>query len=206
MNPTDSSPALPSAKSHLRQAAQARRAALDGRSERSARIIKQLLALPEFAVAKRVLFYVAVRSEVETHAALLAGFAAGKLVSVPYCLDGRLKLVRLENAAELQLGAYRIPEPSIELREQPERRVLPAGVDLVIVPGIAFDREGNRIGHGAGYYDKLLAEVNSSTTLVGLAYDCQMVDRIPSEPHDVRMHYVITESEVIPTRLRTLTN
>jgi 5-formyltetrahydrofolate cyclo-ligase len=67
---------------------------------------------------------------------------------------------------------------------------------VYVVPGVAFDRCGNRLGHGAGYYDRLLALASPSATLIGLAFDCQMVDSIPVEPHDVRMHYLITESGV----------
>lgn len=184
-------------KQEIRKAAQARRARLPDREQRSRQINARLVALPEFQAARSIAFYISVRSEAQTRPALQAALAAGKKVVTPYCEDGRLRLVRIENEAELEIGAYQIPEPAAAIRGLPERAVSAAELDMIVVPGIAFDRDGNRLGHGAGYYDKLLAEVGPATKLVALAFECQLVDRVPTQSHDVRMHRIVTEAEVI---------
>jgi len=187
-------------KQQLRQEAQSRRALLRDRTGRSQEVTARLLALPAFVSARAIAFYVSVRNEVDTRPALLAALAQKELIAVPYCHEGRLQLVRIENQDELTAGTYRIPEPAVELRERFDRQVKPAELDLVIVPGVAFDRAGNRLGHGAGYYDKLLADVGPQTKLVALAFDCQIVGSVPTEPHDLPMHFVLTESTVYRTR------
>ncbi len=181
-------------KQQIRKAAQARRALLTDRPGRSREITARLFALPEFQAARSLAFYVSIRNEVDTRPALLAALAMGKTIAVPYCQDNRLHLVRIEQESELETGTYQIPEPAADLRHRPERSVEPAELDLVLVPGVAFDRQGNRLGHGAGYYDRLLADVRSPALLVALAFDCQIVDSVPTEPHDVRMHRIVTES------------
>ena len=98
--------------------------------------------------------------------------------------------------SDLAAGAFEILEPLPVLRQLESRRVSPGEVDVAIVPGVAFDRQGNRLGHGAGYYDRLLAELPSSAYLISVAYECQMLEAIPHEPHDIGMDQVVTESDV----------
>jgi len=112
-------------------------------------------------------------------------------------VDGLLDLFHLESMDELSLGMYRILEPKTELRDQPGKRVYPQDLDLVVVPGVAFDRRGGRMGHGFGYYDKLLEHVKPGTPLLALAFECQVYDEIPVASHDVFMNAVITEKGVI---------
>jgi 5-formyltetrahydrofolate cyclo-ligase len=77
-----------------------------------------------------------------------------------------------------------------------DRQGKPADLDVVVLPGIAFDRQGGRLGQGKGYYDRLLADVSSKCTLIGLAFDVQLVEEVPMEPHDVRLDILITESDL----------
>jgi 5-formyltetrahydrofolate cyclo-ligase len=99
---------------------------------------------------------------------------------------------------ELSLGKYRILEPKIELRNLPEKIVDPQELDLVVVPGVGFDFRGARMGHGFGYYDKLLERVRPGIPLLALAFDCQIFPEIPVAPHDVFMTKVLTETTQYP--------
>ena len=103
---------------------------------------------------------------------------------------------------ELAEGTFAILEPRPELRDRPERRVDVAEVDLVVVPGVAFDARGGRLGHGQGYYDRLLKHARPDATLVALAFECQMFAEIPVGPRDVVVDWVITEEHVYQGRGR----
>ena len=100
---------------------------------------------------------------------------------------------------------YRILEPKSELRTVAAKRVDVSEIDLIIVPGVAFDRSGGRTGHGKGYYDKLLEHARPDAPLVALAFECQFFDEIPTEEHDIFMDRIITEAAVYVGRGRTAT-
>ena len=101
---------------------------------------------------------------------------------------------------ELAVGMYKILEPKAELCPPAEKQCRPEDPDLVMVPGVAFDRSGGRMGHGKGYYDKLLQHARPDTPLVALAFDCQLFPEIPVARHDVFMDKIITESAVYAGR------
>lgn len=184
-------------KKSLREEAHARRNALENKDELSKHIVNQFMSLPEYDQAKTVLFYVDVRSEVRTRHSLPEALKSGKTIVIPWCTETvELALFRLESMDELEVGMYKILEPKPELRLLPEKQVDPKTIDLVMVPGVAFDRRGARMGHGKGYYDKLLENARKDTPLVALAFDCQLFPEIPVAPHDVFMHKIITEKEV----------
>lgn len=189
----------PDAKSALREQARKARVAQADKDAASDAIMDRVFALPDYAAAKCVMFYVDAGSEVRTRRHLPAALAGGKSVVVPYCVveTNTLQLVRLESVGELVEGAYKISEPRADLRHAPSRRGAAAELDLVLVPGLAFDRAGGRMGQGKGYYDRLLAGVRADAKLVALAYACQLVARVPVDAHDVAMDYVVTESETI---------
>ena len=162
----------------------------------SERIVRRFMDLPEYEKAGTVMFYVDVRDEVRTRQALPEALASGKRIVVPYCLDGELELFWLENMDELELGMYRILEPKVELRDVAAKRLTPTDLDLVMVPGVAFDRNGGRTGHGKGYYDKLLQHARKDAPLVALSFECQLFEEIPAESHDIFMDKVVTEDVV----------
>ena len=178
-----------------KQAHENRRAQLE-KDAVSEKIVQRFMDLPEYRAAKTVMFYVDVRDEVRTRQALPAALASGKRVVVPYCVDGELELFWLEYMDELELGMYRILEPKNELRTVESKRLQPPDLDLVMVPGVAFDRNGGRTGHGKGYYDKLLQHARRDTPLVALAFECQLFDEIPVAHHDIFMDKIITEDHV----------
>ncbi len=148
------------------------------------------------------MFYVDVRDEVRTRQALPDALKSGKRIVVPYCLDGELELFWLESMDELELGMYRILEPKNELRTVAAKHLQPEDLDLVMVPGVAFDRNGGRTGHGKGYYDKLLQHARKDAPLVALSFECQLFEQIPAEEHDIYMDKVVTEKEVYVGRGR----
>jgi 5-formyltetrahydrofolate cyclo-ligase len=170
------------------------------KEEKSRRICERLFALPEFAAAQVVQFYIDVRSEVRTRAFIPRALELGKKVVVPYCVDEHLELFPLDHPDELAVGAFRILEPRPELRGLPHKRFEVEGVDLMMVPGVVFDRRGGRMGHGWGFYDRLLERARPDTHLIALAFDCQIVDEVPMEAHDIPVHKVVTETAVYEGR------
>ncbi len=175
-----------------KQAHENRRAQLEKDSV-SEKIVNRFIDLPEYQAAHTIMFYVDVRDEVRTRQALPAAVASGKRIVVPYCVDGELELFWLEKMDELELGMYRILEPKNELRTVKSKRLQPTDLDLVMVPGVAFDRTGGRTGHGKGYYDKLLQHARLDAPLIALAFECQLFEKIPAESHDIYMDKIITE-------------
>lgn len=200
---TTARPADPAArKQAIREQAHANRNAQENKDDLSREIVTRFMALLEYQQAQTVLFYLDVRSEVRTRHSLVEALGGGKTIVVPYCVDGELELFHLEHLDELALGMYRILEPKGELRSQASKRVDVAELDLIMVPGVAFDPRGGRTGHGKGYYDKLLEHAKPTTPLVALAFECQMFEEIPMQPHDVFMDKIITEKAIYPGRGR----
>lgn len=196
--PTD----LANRKQEIRTAAHANRRMQADKDGVSQTIVARFMALPEYVAAKTVMFYVDVRDEVRTRHALPEAIKGDKRIVIPYCVDGELELFHLESMDELDVGMYKILEPKVELRSVASKCLQPADLDLVMVPGVAFDREGGRTGHGKGYYDKLLEHARPDAPLVALAFECQMFPLIPCESHDIYMDSVVTEQAVYPGRGR----
>ena len=190
-------------KKLIREQAHANRTGQPDKDELSKAICDRFMALPEYTSAKTVLFYLDVRAEVRTRHSLPTALASGKTIIVPWCNDqGELELFRLEDMSELAVGMYKILEPKPELRTLAEKHVRPRDLDLVMVPGVAFDRRGARMGHGKGYYDKLLQHARTDAPLVALAFECQLFPEVPVAPHDVFMDRIITEAAVYEGRGR----
>jgi 5-formyltetrahydrofolate cyclo-ligase len=191
-------------KQKIRDQAHANRNAQENKDQLSHQIVAKCMSLPEYELANTVLFYLDVRSEVRTRNDLDKALASGKKIVVPYCVDGELELFHLEQNEELSVGMYQILEPKAELRAIASKRVPVLEIDLIIVPGVAFDSRGGRTGHGKGYYDKLLEHARPDTPLVALAFECQLFEEIPMQQHDVFMDKVITEKRVYTGRGRQL--
>lgn len=192
----DNGPDLGALKDSIRKTAHANRKSQENKDAVSEVITQSVMQLPEYQAADCVMWYVDVRDEVRTRHALPAAIAAGKRIVVPFCVDGELELFHLESMDELEVGMYKILEPRQDLREVASKRVPVDQLDLVLVPGVGFDAEGGRTGHGKGYYDKLLENARPDAPLVALAFDCQMFPTIPMQSHDIYMDKVVTESTV----------
>jgi 5-formyltetrahydrofolate cyclo-ligase len=102
----------------------------------------------------------------------------------------------IDSLDELEVNTFDLLEPPLTLRLNTARQCPPGEVDLFLIPGLAFDMAGGRIGYGRGYYDSLLANASPGSTLIGLAFDCQIVDRVPMTGHDVPVGLIVTESGV----------
>ena len=193
-----SGPALREAKRNLRAAIIAARDGLPAavRATASGRIAERLLALPQFQSAHSVLLTLPFRSEWDATLIARAALAAGKRVIVPR-VDAPLRVLSLHHVESLADGivaGYRgIPEPRHDL---PLAAV--TEVSLALVPGVAFDYSGRRLGYGGGYYDRLLPLLDPGVPRMAGAFDEQVVDHVPSAAHDLAVDLVAT-----PTRLIT---
>lgn len=184
-------------KASLRRETIARRAAADAqwRAQASAQIAQHALKLPELERARNVALYAAKGAEVATDSLIAAVIQRVGAVLLPRVTEaGELEFRRVESfPSGLVTGSFGILEPD------PERhsiRVPVAEIDVIFLPGSAFDSHGGRIGYGKGHYDKFLASPHSATKF-GLCFALQLVDRIPTEAHDVALDGVITENGVI---------
>lgn len=161
--------------------------------EKSELIKNRLFEMNEFQLTSSILFYVSYDNEVYTHDMIKESMALGKNVIVPKSDKKNRKLIlsKLENWNDLEIGSYGILEP----KKEKIKEVSIDCIDLIIVPGVGFDNQGRRIGHGKGYYDKLLEK--SKAVSIGLAFEFQLVEKIPIESHDMLVHKIITEKRII---------
>ncbi len=162
----------------------------EDRLNKSLGILKKTLALPKFKAAKTILFYASFDGEVDTFDMMKQSLRLGKKIALPI-IDTKHKHITpmlVHNLDEdLVAGPYGIQEP----RFVKNRLVSCDDIDLSVVPGIAFDRDNHRLGRGAGYYDRFLARLSKDTPSIGLAFDFQIVNRLPRQEHDVPLTKVI---------------
>ena len=192
---------LAARKQRIRDAARQKRQAQSHRDRLSRQVLDHCRHLAEYSAAQTLLYYVGTRFEVGTREELAHQLTTDKTIVVPYCEQGqpgacRLGLCRLKELSELERGMYGIEEPNQNIRAAAGRFVDARDVDLVVVPGVAFDRSGRRLGYGRGYYDQLLQRLRPDTLTIGLAFECQLFPELPHEPHDVPVDMVITEHGV----------
>jgi len=192
----EETPQITCRKHEIRAEAHARRNRQADAETLSRRIFDQLTARPEYREARTILSYVNFHSEVWTRQFIAKAWDDGKCVAVPYCVGDRLDLFRLENFEELSPGILGILEPRLEFRGRPDRLLAAEQFDVIVVPGLAFDRSCGRIGYGKGYYDRLLRQIRPDTIAVAVAFECQIFPEVPVTPHDVRVDEIITESTV----------
>lgn len=182
------------AKRALRKEIRTREASLDPayRRESAALICRALAALPEFAAAGTVLAFHPLARELDVRAFLLETLARGKILLLPRCEPERalsLRVVR-EPDNDLTAGAFGILEPKRSCEAVP-----PEDVDLALIPCLSFDRAGNRLGQGGGYYDRLLPRLRCPTVCV--CRERLLLDAVPTEPHDQRCSLYLTEAGLI---------
>jgi 5-formyltetrahydrofolate cyclo-ligase len=163
------------------------------RGLKEAAIAVRVEQLPQYRQARVVATYVGVKSEVGTRSLIEGRLARGEATAVVYRHEGDLALCLIQSVDELAPASFGLLEPGPSVVADPERRCAPADVDLFLVPGLAFDPAGGRIGYGKGYYDRLLGAAGSDAVFLALAFECQMVESVPMLPHDVAVHLVMTE-------------
>jgi len=156
-------------------------------------------ALPGFATARSVLLYVtAFPEEIATGPLLAETLERGKDLVCPRVdrAEGRLRLFQIDDPArDLEPGTRGIPEPRRDCLE-----VAPEAIDWVLVPGLAFNAQGYRLGRGAGHYDRLLPTLRPDARRWALIHDCQWVEDLPVEPHDVPLDGVVSPGRISPSR------
>lgn len=164
--------------------------------EKSNKIKEKLFSLPEFKDAKNILFYVSFNDEVDTQE-IIKELLANKEnnIIVPYVVENNpiLQLSEIKNLNELEPKTLGILEPKGNFI----REFSPKKLDLVIVPGLVFDKNGHRIGYGYGYYDRFLKKLDKDVVKIGFGFEFQIVDKIPEEKHDVPVDIMVTEKRVI---------
>jgi 5-formyltetrahydrofolate cyclo-ligase len=198
-------PSLVEEKRALRRAMIDRRSTLtpQERAERSRAASLQLAGLPELAAARAVAGFVATSAEIDPGEALAAVGLRGATVVYPRVTAGqpRLRFHRIRSATDLRAGAYGILEPQASCPE-----VAPQDLDVILVPGLAFDDQGHRLGYGGGYYDEVggLVRRQGRALLVGVGFDFQLVDRCPAADGDVDIDRVVTDARVVQCRARSI--
>ena len=157
--------------------------------EKSAEITARLLGLPEYAAATAVIFYGPKGNEVQIGPAITGAIRKGRITLLPVASGNTVIPVRITDYPEgLEKGPLGMPQP----RSREEYR---GSIDAAVIPGLAFDLRGYRLGRGGGHYDRMLEKMKIFR--IGLAYDFQVIKALPAEEHDQRMDIVLTESRTI---------
>ena len=186
-------------KDELRAQMRGMRRKLSDEEQRKAAkaVAERLVTLEAYQNARVVMAYAAVRGELPLDGILEDALAGGKTLALPRCEgEGVMRAYRVERAAQLRKGAYGILEPDAACPP-----VGPEEIELILVPGTAFDAHGNRLGQGGGYYDRYLSQTQA--VRVGICHDFALLHAVPTQAHDARMAIVITPNHTIITREET---
>ncbi len=188
-------------KAQLRRQAYEIRNSQQNKEQVSKIICNRIVAEGSYQSAYTVMLYLHCRSEVSTECLIGDAINRQKKLVIPFCTkdsEGRkvLGLWHFEDLSELIEGTWGIKEPPQERWYEKNKVVDPSELDLIVVPGVAFTRDGARLGNGAGYYDRLLEVIHPEACLLAICFEAQLLPAIPMEKHDVFMDLVVTEQEV----------
>lgn len=158
-------------------------------------ITDKIKNLDAYKNANRIMVFVSMESEVDTHPLIQESIDLGKSIVVPITLPAtrELLLSDLFSLSELEVGDWNIEVPKKEF----QRFVQAETVDLVIVPGVAFAKDGHRVGYGGGYYDRFLAKLDKSVPKVAIGFDLQVVERVPTNDFDIPVDLLLTENRTV---------
>jgi 5-formyltetrahydrofolate cyclo-ligase len=157
----------------------------------SAEIQQRFLRSELFLRSEFLALYNAIHNEVLTEIVSTRALEVGKTLVYPRVKDNDLEFVEVLSLTELAPGAFGVLEP------QGDRLRVAEELDLVVVPGVAFDQSGHRLGYGRGFYDRALLACRADCTKVGFAYDSQLLDTLPSTEHDQKLSVLMTESHTL---------
>ena len=185
-------------KQYIRRSIRAVRRGLSeaARLAHSRRVWERVAALPCYQHARVVLGYMAFDHEVLTDGLMQQTMASGKQLVLPMVLGDRqdMALYVIEDlGCDVAPGYRGILEP----QPQRTRAVAPETLELALIPGVAFDLRGGRLGFGTGFYDRLLSRLPRDIPTVGLAFDFQVIPRLPFQPHDMLLEAIVTEHRII---------
>jgi 5-formyltetrahydrofolate cyclo-ligase len=167
--------------------------------DKSLKISDTILKLDLFKNSLNIMCYVDFKNEVSTKRLILQAISMKKNVSVPYITNNNMQENIMTAAIiksyekDLEPGKYGIYAP----KRDEVKYMIPYVIDCIIVPGVAFDMNKNRIGYGAGYYDRFLNLLKPDCLKIGIAFEIQLIDEIPIDAHDKKMDIIITEARVI---------
>lgn len=182
-------------KKALRASIKQKRRALsiEYRQQASRKMQAELTRLPCYQAAEYIMLYMAMQDEVQLDELIAMVLKDGKKAAIPLVTGaGLMEAVELSDMADLVPDKYGIKTVSEEKR----RLIAPDKIDLIIVPGVAFDKAGHRLGMGGGFYDRFMLRA-SRAVRAALAYDCQLLAAVPAEVHDLTVDYIITEKQNI---------
>lgn len=180
-------------KKELRNQLLRKRKAIVDKYKKDSAIIDNLLCSSMFDNAQKILFYASLEDEIDTFGSIRQALKLGKHVYLPACLDknGKMDFYEINSLDQLKSGSFGVREPDICQCS----RIDNYDNVLCIVPGVAFDKTGYRMGYGKGYYDRFLSSV--SVVSVGLCYDELLVDNLPLNEYDIAVNFIVTESRII---------
>lgn len=167
--------------------------------EKSKSIENRLFSLVEYKQSNFIFSFISFRDEVHTHEIIKTSLDNGKRIGVPITVVEPRKLLVSEIKdfdEELEMGYYDILAP----KEEYQRIVSPDLVDLVLVPGVAFDERGYRVGYGGGYYDRFFSGLKRDVVKIGLCYELQILSQVPIDSYDIPVDYILTERRLIKCR------
>lgn len=164
--------------------------------EKSKTITNSLLNLNEYNKSQFIFTFISFKDEVDTHEIIKSSLKKDKRIGVPITVPEKKQLkvseiMDFDN--ELELSYYDILAP----KEKNIRIVAPELIDLVLVPGVIFDRRGYRVGYGGGYYDRFFSKLDKNVLKIGLCYDMQIQSNVPRDSYDIPVDYILTEKEFI---------
>ena len=166
---------------------------IKNREEKSIEIFKNLIAQEEFEKAKIIALYNSLNTEVDTKRIIKHSLENGKMVLLPRVIENDIKFYKISKNEKLEKSSFGVWEPE----DDNTKKVLKSEIDLVIVPGICFDKDKNRIGFGKGYYDRFLDDYKGKT--IAICYEKQVLknEKIPFSKNDIKVEKIITEERVI---------
>jgi 5-formyltetrahydrofolate cyclo-ligase len=165
----------------------------------SGQIGKKLFALPQYRSAATIMYFLNFGKEVATLQLVPYSLAHGKRVVAPKTVHKERRMILsevLHVEDDLAPGLWNIPEPKLDKL----RPVEPSEIDFVVVPGVAFDESGNRLGYGGGYYDRFFGQLRDGVPLVAVTFEVQILDNIPVASWDRQVDFIVTEKRVIDCR------
>lgn len=159
------------------------------KQEKDNKLFINIINSSEYKESTNIFLFVSYNFEVDTHKLINYSLEHGKRIFVPKIISKKdgMKVIEIRRFSDLKKGKYGILEPC------EDECVKPEAIDVVFVPGLAFDKDGGRLGYGAGFYDRYLKLLKKSTPKIGLCYSFQVTENVPMEEYDVRIDGIITD-------------
>lgn len=180
-------------KAQLRKELKAKRKSIADKSERDRKISDNLLSFELYKKAETVLFFAALDDEINIDACIKTAIESGKRVALPVCTDknGNMKFFYINSLSDIKTGFFGVREPDVDFCDE----IKDFSSSICIVPAIAYDKKGFRLGYGKGYYDRFLKNYTSHS--IGLCYNELIKDELPIGEYDIPVDYIICENGVL---------